>query len=61
MLLSNRKISCLLKTIISFTTCFVWKSGLVVCEDLSNVVETSALCDFKADCVDGSDERDCGG
>ena len=35
-------------------------TGLIICEDLSNVLEPSALCDFKADCVNGSDERDCG-
>ena len=35
-------------------------AGLVICEDLSNIISEAATCDFKADCLSGSDERDCG-
>ena len=35
-------------------------TGMFVCDDISNAIDVSSKCDFRADCVDGSDERDCG-
>ena len=43
----------------SNTVC-LFLAGLVICEDQSNIINVSATCDFKVDCLNGSDEQECG-
>ena len=41
-------------------TCVGFIEGLIICNDSSNIMNVSETCDLRANCVDGSDEHDCG-